>query len=187
MLCLVLYTLHTCGLMKNVNEWCVMRCFEKLCGFPCEFICEFCENCWAFCVALFWMLWYHGQTFLKVKMGFVKSEKGFLGYIGFRGSIVRVLTFCDFAKRVMRQRWVAGHGYYIIHLASVCKNCFRGWTWVRWWGPDKLSSPGLRGKTLQFVCIRDGPCWSHLAGYTLARLGDPESVTWWPHLVRVVR
>ena len=34
---------------------------------------------------------------------------------------MRVLTFCDFAKRVMRQRWVAGHGYYIIHLASVCK------------------------------------------------------------------
>ena len=38
----------------------------------------------------------------KVKMGFCESEKGFLGYKGFRGSIVRVLTFCDFMKRVMR-------------------------------------------------------------------------------------
>ena len=34
---------------------------------------------------------------------------------------MRVLTFYDFVKRVMRQRWVAGHGYYIIHLAFVCK------------------------------------------------------------------
>ena len=65
--------------------------------------------------------------YFKAKIGFCENEKGLLGYSGFRGSIVQVLTFCDFAKRIMRQRWVVGHGYYFIHFASVCK-CFWGWT-----------------------------------------------------------
>ena len=66
----------------------------------------------------------------------------------------------------------------------MCKR-FWGWNWVRGWGPNELSSLGLGGKTFRFGCIRDGPCWSHVDGCTLARPGDPDCATWWLHLVRV--
>ena len=59
----------------------------------------------------------------KVKMGFCESEKGFLGYKGFRGSIVRVLPFCDFAKTGYATALGCGP-WVLYHSFSVCVQIF---------------------------------------------------------------
>ena len=61
---------------------------------------------------------------LKRKWVFMENEKGFLGYFGFRGSIVRVLTYCDFAKRVMRQRLGCGPWVFVLFIMRLCANVF---------------------------------------------------------------
>ena len=99
---------------------------------------------------------------------------------------MRVLTFCVLRNEPYGSIWVIDHGYYIIHLASVCKIVFRGWTWVRWWGPNGLSSLGLGGKDAPVCVYPWRPVLIPLGWNTLAKLGDPDSVTWWLHLVRVV-